>query len=210
MGVPKVSIDETTHVYKRLLNGIVAPSNTQVLTFANPAIKSKYYTEDGREVGKAAHLGCRFYDEGRLDWASLETPRGATERAARLMAKVRGRVQSYVAFRKDTGFEPDLIEYVTYSEALDVAGTIDRTGTFPPSPVIWLIDLKGGAVQEWHGEQTAGYTLMEFPGSHEGIMRGALYLKDNGARAQLKVHTDIEDFRKFVDAAKKFHRENPK
>ena len=205
---PKVAIDEETHIYKRLVDGVVVPSCTQVISFANPSPASRFYTVDGREVGKDAHLGCRYYDEGCLDWSSLETPSGADERVARLKAKVRGRIQSYIRFREDTGFEPDLIEFVTYSEELDVAGTIDRTGRFPGQPEQWLIDLKGGAELEIHGWQTAGYTLMEFPKDPYGIMRGALYLKDNGSRAQLRIHKNIEDFAEFVDAAKKFHREN--
>lgn len=200
---PKVVIDESTHVYTKRADGIVVPSNTGVLRAAGHGV-SRFYTEDGREVGKAAHLGCRFYDEGRLEWASLDTPAGADARTAKLKAKVRGRVKSYVEFRKDTGFEPDLIEFVTFSEELGVAGTIDRTGTFPGDPANWVIDLKGGAEADWHAYQTAGYTLMEFPHNSGEVKRAALYLRDDGKRAQLRVHSNANDFAKFLEAVHEF------
>jgi hypothetical protein len=206
-GTPKVRIDEATHIYTRLSDGVVVPSNTQVLRFSGHGV-SNFYTEDGREVGKAAHLACRFYDEGRLDWASLEPPLGDDQKTVLLKLKVKKRLESYIKFREDTVFTADLVEFLAYSEELNVAGQIDRTGTFWGSDRHVLLDLKGGAEHDWHGYQTAGYTLMEFPTNPYHITRGCVYLKDDGSRAKLRLHKKASDFDEFISCVQRFHREN--
>lgn len=210
-GTSAVVLDEATHVYSRRADGRVVPSNTEVLTFAYPEIKCKYFTEDGKEVGRAAHLACRLLGQGRLDWKSLDPKPTDDAHTTKLKLKVLGRARAYQKFLTETRFVPDLIEFVTYSEDLDVAGTIDVTGRFPSDfdGVVTLLDLKGGAESFWHAYQTAGYSLMEFPKIHQFVRRGALYLRDNGTYL-LRMHKNGEDFHKFAAAAQKFHRANPR
>ena len=205
---PDIAFDEASHIYR--WKGEIVPSNTGVLKASGHGV-NPYYTDDGREVGKAVHLACQYYDEGRLEFSSLETPLGADERTAKLKAKVRGRVAAYIRFREETGFEPDLIEFITFSPELRVAGTLDRTGTFPDNRSrMTLLDLKGGAEAKWHGYQTAGYALMEFPCSYGHldpmVQRAALYLGDNG-KYKFRIHRMATDFDEFRTAVAEYYRQ---
>lgn len=203
---PAFRVDLARHLY--FLGDEQLPGNTTVLKAAGH-IDTTFYTDDGKAVGSALHLACRYYDEGRLDERTLETPPGADERTAKLKAKVRARFRAYVRFRSETGFIPDLIEFATYSLALKVAGTLDRTGNFPHDKWLTLLDIKGGAPAKWHGYQTGGYALMGAGGSYGEwgrlVQRAALYLRDD-CTYRLKFHRDPEDLNVFTRAALDFHK----
>jgi hypothetical protein len=101
---------------------------------------SEFYLERGSDV----HLICQDIDKGVPDWWS------DTDLA--------GYAQSYINFKAETGFIPDLIEHPVYHDIRKYKGTLDRTGRFAAFKGPNVVDIKSGIVAEWTALQTAGYT----------------------------------------------------
>lgn len=155
-------------------------------------IETAYYTEEGRDRGSAVHLLCQALDEGReIDESKIDD------------ARTLGRFRAYKRFKDETGFRPILIEKPSYSAALMIACTPDRTGQFGANNPVSVIDLKGGAKSKWHPYQTAfqAIALFKYP---QDYPRYALYLKDSG-RYNLETHEDRHDFEVARAAAIIYH-----
>jgi hypothetical protein len=162
-----IELDEHRHVYR--VGGIVRPSVTQALKEAG-LIDTHWYTEEARLRGKAAHVACQFLDEDDLDWESV-------------LAPYRGFVQGWAKFKRDSGFQIGrdgegrlLVEYRVYHPLFGYCGTLDRQGTIGSTD--YVIDLKTGAAEDWHGYQLAGYSQC-FP-NPLARKRLTVHLKANG------------------------------
>lgn len=102
--------------------------------------------EWGRARGTAVHKAIHLYEQGLLDPLTLH-------------ADVAGPFQSYLAFKKDTGYEPEAVEEPVVSTRLRVRGTPDTYGPFPTERAI--LDVKCSKQPDFEGAafQLAAYAL---------------------------------------------------
>jgi hypothetical protein len=140
--------DERTHAYTH--NGVCVPSVTRTLDMAGlvsfDAVR-KDILERKSEIGTMVHLATHYYDEGVLDWDSVNED-------------CKGRIEAWANFRADTGFVPRIIEvpFLASMNGMTFGLKPDRIGVFGKAEAI--IDLKTSAsVEDWVGVQTAGYAL---------------------------------------------------
>lgn len=108
---------------------------------------------EAREKGKAAHAATHYYDEGSLKAGSVDP-------------RIEPYLESWIGFRKATGFKPALLETPLWHPGLLLAGTIDRAGMFEgfegcDPRDLYTVDIKLGdpddAGAQW---QTASYATM--------------------------------------------------
>lgn len=93
------------------------------------------------------HLATKFYDRGTLDWNSLDN-------------LTRGRTEAWAEFRRETGFNPRIIEeqYIAEVNGMSYGLTVDREGIMGGRPTI--VEIKTTVnVERWFAIQTAGYAL---------------------------------------------------
>jgi hypothetical protein len=139
--------NEERHEY--MVDGVLRPSVTQALKEAG-LIHTEWYTDEARLRGKAVHAACQFLDENDLDWDTV-------------LPEYRGFVQGWESFKRDSGFQigraangQPLIEYRLYHPGFGYSSTLDREGSIGSDD--YLLDIKTGGPEEWHGYQLAGYS----------------------------------------------------
>lgn len=119
---------------------------TQILS-ATGLYDFQYADEEAKERGSRVHLATHFFDEGDLDWRSVDE---ADEPF----------IRGWQEFRRDTQFVPDLIEHPVENTLYQYRGTLDRLGTVKGRPLQVLIDLKtsnSGQISKNVGLQLAAY-----------------------------------------------------
>ena len=138
--IPGLTLDEPTHQYQ--LHGRPLPSVTGILA-SSTIVDASHFTEESRIRGQHVHQAAHFFDDDDLDLDSVRP-------------EIRPYLDAYIAFRRDTGFYPVLIEQRLHHSA-GFAGTLDRVG--------WLndrliqLDLKSGGMPKSTGLQTAAYEM---------------------------------------------------
>jgi hypothetical protein len=196
---PGVCLNEERHEYT--VSGIVRPSVTQCLHAAG-LIDAQWYTEDARLRGIAVHAACQFLDEDDLDWRSV-------------LPAYEGYVRAWEKFKQDSGFRINLdesgkrlIEYRLFHPVFGYCGTLDRQGVIGSDE--YLIDLKTGGPEEWHGYQLAGYSQC-FPNAFSR-KRLTVHLKANG-RYTTREHSLVQfasDWQVFSASVVIWHAQNKK
>lgn len=175
--------DKKTHVYR--IDGVVVPSNTQILTEVG-IVDTQWYTEEGKIRGHNVHLACQMLDEDDLNFDALDS-------------ELLPYVKAYQKFKAESGFKPDLIEVPCFNHTFHYATTLDRTGTFP-SGEYTLLELKSGAVEPWAALQLAGQNEC----LEKRISRHVLQLKSDGTY-RLTKFTDPNDRNVFLSAVSVVH-----
>lgn len=179
----QLHFDEATHTYT--VKGIHVPSVTEILAGVGVIdfdAVPEWCRERGLERGSYVHLATQFFDEGDLDWNTVDPD-------------LRGYVHAYIAFRQDTGFEPHLIEHQGYNPVLRYAGTLDRAGIMNQRNI--LLDIKTGTTPKWVCWQTAGYQNMGIQ-TLRYVERYALELREDGHYRLSEAMFNTQDFRDFV------------
>lgn len=144
----KFSFNEATHCYTQ--GGIEIPSVTRTLDHAGLVSYDMIRAEILQRkslIGTYVHVGTQYYDEGKLDWSSLDD-------------HTKGRVEAWANFRAETGFVPRRIEarFIAEVNGMKFGLTVDREGLFRTNEAI--IDIKTSATfQHWWAVQGAGYAL---------------------------------------------------
>ena len=163
-----VCLDEAAHLYT--VAGVERPSVTQILKDAG-LIDTTWYTEEARERGKAVHLATQFLDEDDLDWNTV-------------VPNYRGYVQAWERFKTESRFQIGhdasgklLIEYRLFHSVSGYCGTLDRLGTIGTAE--YLIDIKTGDAEQWHGYQIAAYSQC-LPNPHSR-KRMTVHLRASGS-----------------------------
>ena len=163
-----VHLDEAAHLYTAA--GVERPSVTQILKDAG-LIDTTGHTEEARERGKAVHLATQFLDEDDLDWNTV-------------VPNYRGYVQAWERFKTESRFQIGrdasgklLIEYRLFHSVSGYCGTLDRLGTIGTAE--YLIDIKTGDAEEWHGYQIAAYSQC-LPNPHSR-KRMTVHLRASGS-----------------------------
>jgi hypothetical protein len=183
--VPVIRFDEATHTYWQGSERV--PSVTQILgAMTNFDGIRPEVLDFARQRGQAAHLGTELYDQGVLDWDSVDD-------------EIRPYIEAWQRFRSDTGFEPDLIEERVHHPLLRYAGTLDRTGWFGDTYA--LVDIKCvAAMSPCTGPQTAAYAKalqVCRPDLPEITERYAVQLLPTG-RYKLHTYQKRDDFSVFL------------
>lgn len=172
-----------THIY--MLNGQMIPSVTQVLECVG-LLDTQWFTDYHRWRGSAVHMACHYLDEGALDWNTVQS-------------EYSGHVAAYSQFKKDTGFEPEMIEKPLYCPTWRFAGTPDRVGLLNGRRAV--IDLKNVSSAPAYQLQTAGYAWLAGP---RQALRFTLHLKPDGAY-KLQKHDNADDVQDFFAALRITH-----
>jgi hypothetical protein len=151
---------------------------------------ASFWTDDGKEQGKALHKWLLFLASGRDTDQPVEI-------------ELAGRVAAIRKFIKDTKFRLSFGETPQYDAATDTACTPDIWGYI--GPWAWVIDAKRGAKMKIHELQTAcqKIALASYSRFH-AQKRGSLYLMDNGDY-RLVEHTDRADEQRWRAIAAAFH-----
>lgn len=140
--IAQLVFDEPSHTY--FLDGVRIPSVTQILE-AVGVVDFSYLPPGTRKMalerGRRVHLATQFDDEADLDLDGLDEA-------------LLPYVQSWRNWRRDSGFEPTLIEYLGYHPS-GYAGRMDRFGKIRSRSL--LVDIKTNSMEGWVRLQTAGY-----------------------------------------------------
>jgi len=175
----RVTFTESDHTYRDEA-GVLVPGVTGTLSDAGLIDGSEWFTEFSRNRGSMIHLATALYDRGELDMTSVDD-------------RIVGYVNAWIAFRRDSRFEPVLIEHVVAHDNPRFAGTLDRAGVMGGKKV--LLDIKTGKMPRWTALQTAAYQRCV----PEYTTRCGIELRDDGT---YRLHTfgDRYDWTVFAAA----------
>lgn len=173
-----LTFEPSTHTFR--LGDRVIPSITQILQ-AQGLINTDYFTLEGRERGRLVHLACQFYDEGCLDWKTVDP-------------RIVGYVRAWEKFRRESHFNPDASEVPLYSETLLFAGIPDRwTRLYEKRQIV---EIKTGVIAPWVALQTAAQDLLINDSRYSERM--AVQLKPDGNYTTKQFAKHIQDRQWFL------------
>jgi hypothetical protein len=164
--MPRLDFEPVAHRYA--LDGRPLPSVTQIL---DPLLDwtgvPRAILDAARLFGQQVHAACDLYDNGVLDWQSLDP---------HLAAYVRG----WQKFLQESAASVVISEYRVFDARLGYAGTLDAVVDW--KGVLWLIDRKSGAVPPTTGPQTAAYAnaLRSMGSGFASTKRGVVALQPDG------------------------------
>ena len=170
---PAVEFDEASHTYR--LDGAIVPSVTSVLEPVRLETGgSQEVREYKRQIGKALDLCIELHHRQDLDFGTVSE-------------EVLPFFEAWLAFLRDTGFRPLLLQPVVYSRKLRFAGKPDIFGTRVPDSANpdELIDTKCTfAMDQATAIQTAGYSIaaLESLGIRVKTRAGLQLLRDGTYR----------------------------
>ncbi len=127
-------------------------------------IDTRWFTKEGRIRGALVHEITAMIDLDCMDMVNTDR------------WDLFGYLFAWKLFCKEKKFVPEGIERMIYNEDGDYAGTYDRDGLMKKEP--WLLDIKTGAHQRYHGLQLAGYAAGDE--LLAGYRRGIVHLRKNG------------------------------
>lgn len=136
------------------------------------------------DIGTAAHAACWYWDEGDLDWDTVDDA-------------VLPYVMGWTRFRNETGFTPRIIEQRGIGEMAGVryGYTLDREGVFDGKD--YLIEIKcTAAVEPSWAPQTAAYEHALFKIDGKRRRRIAVHLRPNGSYSLVRLQ-DVQDYMIF-------------
>lgn len=140
-----LEFNEEQHQYKA--EGIVVPSVSQVLQDLG-FVDDTWFTEYGRDRGRAAHKAILYEDEGNLDYATLDPV-------------LVPRVEAWKSFRNDMGWVSRIKETPMYHPIYRFAGTPDDIGTHRKADLNFaIVDIKTGQAMPYHALQLALYACL--------------------------------------------------
>lgn len=169
-----------THEYR--IDGRLVPSVTQVINAVLPGWQAgEWYMRRGT----ALHHGCRFLDEGRLDWSSVSP-------------EIEPRIKAWAKFRDEFPAEVLACE-LPLGHVIGFAGTLDRVLRQAEASDGIICDIKSTITPQvrlqlaayrllWAGQTATGAT---WANGHVKINRGvAVELRDDGTYSTLWMNAD--------------------
>ena len=173
------------------------PGFTEIATAVGIIKPSHFYTEAGRDEGKAIHAWFLFLAQG-------QEPEAAPDE------RIAGRVEAIRKFLREHRFKLIGGETPVGSLGLGYACTPDVWGEL--DGFVSLIEAKRGGELKYHRAQTAAQRIALFDAGVPVVHRHALYLRDGDYR--LEKHSDRQDetrWRVVVNGfhAGKFYQEAP-
>lgn len=190
--IHRIEFNEELHEYK--MDGVVYPSVSEVLQDTG-FVDDTWFTEFGRERGKAAHKAILYDDQGILDHATLDP---------RLVP----RLEAWRKFKLDMGWVSRMKEQPLACPVLRIAGTPDDIGTHRMAQLgFCIVDAKCGQPMPYHALQLALYAYMlgqlvcVDPADIERI---GVHLKADGSY-KIKRYTDKKDILVAFSTVSLFH-----
>lgn len=184
-----LQFDPVEHRY--YYNGLWIPNVTSILeVMVDYSMVPGPVLEAAALRGNAVHTACHYYNEGDLDWSTLDEDWF-------------GYVSAYIAFLDDTGFHVEHSERRVFHRPLRYAGTLDLAGVFRK---VWpdrraLGDIKTTAVMHpVVALQTAAYAEAlhrELKAKDRYTHRFTLQLQRDGTY-NIEWHEAAHDFQRFA------------
>jgi len=155
-----VDFQESSHTLS--VSGRVLPSVTTILSGAGMIKGEEFFQQEAAYRGSAVHMICELDDLGDLD------------EDQQIVQQHCGYLEAARKFKKDSGFDPRVIERPLADVSLGFAGIPDRFGfsAWPPKPTV--VDWKTGAIGKHVGLQLAAYVHLACVNDLEG-MAGPAY-----------------------------------
>jgi hypothetical protein len=171
----KIDFDARDHSYR--VDGKRMDSVTQVLKYEG-FIDTRWYKPSGTARGTLVHQGTEAIDRGDLradDFAGQE---------------IYMYLKAWESFVSDSALTMLHIERSVGSKKYEYCGTIDRLASNMEGT--WLIDIKSGKQELWHGLQLAAYAqaveeTLGITVSHRRVVR----LRNNGRYSVDREHKEI-------------------
>ena len=172
-----LQFDEEKHEYR--LRGKVLPSVTTIIKAILPP-QYEFAGEWHMQRGAATHKACELFDQGLLDWASVDP-------------EIEPRVKAWQSFRQQKPMRIAANEKRLAHPKLLYAGTLDRM--FGQTGDLTLCDLKNSVTPHVR-LQLAAYSIL-WTASGGGIVKRAVAVEllDNGNfkclwidKAELRIH----------------------
>lgn len=187
-----LTFDKATHTYT--LDGRPIPSVTQILRDVGIIDTSApWYTEEARDLGSRVAIATHWHD-----WSVLDGDNPDFAKLERLAPDALPYVKAWCDFLNQTHTRVIKSEVAVSNRVLRYAGTYDRL--IDMNGKTYLIDIKTGRKENWHGLQTAAYA-----GALQGYMlRGAVYLSADG-KWKFEPHNDPDDWPAFQAACSVWH-----
>lgn len=177
--------DHRLHAY--VMDGEPIPSITDIVC-PKDDFASTRYTDEHRDRGHLVHALTRAIDEG-------------TFRPEMVPAGYEGFASGWSEFLALFAPKMQSIETPFGNRAYRIGGTPDRVAILPTESltVPAIIDIKSGAVAEWHALQTAGYAVLI---DRPDAIRVGVYLSNRRQRPVVKFHRnpgDISEFKRRLE-----------
>lgn len=177
-----VTLDEDRNVYFDSTTGQVFTRVSTILSdLGLLPYRPGQVPEQRMLEGEFVHIATALFDEGTLDWGSVDPA-------------YEGYVRGWEAFTQECEYQPLTIEQVVYNPLAEYAGTLDRVCTIAKQRGV--LDIKTGVPIAATKLQTAAYS--ECLGG--GHLRWVVYLNDKG-RYKLVRHENPGDINVFMAAA---------
>ena len=185
-----VNLDIEDHIYFTEDFNIV-PGVTEILQ-AVGIINKQWFADQARIRGSYVHKATALWDDGCLREDTLDP----------ILIPY---LEAWKRFRRETSFQPELIEHPVYSQRYGYAGTLDRWGSWPGHGKT-LLDIKTGYAPRWAELQLAAYEAA-LPRYTDGG-RVTIHLKNNG-RYNIIENDDDDALPNFLYALKVYKYINP-
>lgn len=182
-----LTFEPEPHIYR--FRGVVVPSVTQVLE-ASGVVDYSYLPPAMRKFalqrGSLIHLATQYDDEGDLDLTALDET-------------LVPYVHAWRAFRRDTCFEPEVIEERVYDPNRNYAGSLDRAGFYLNRRRV-VVDLKSNNAEAWVALQLAAYAQAFEPDQAALLDRVCVELHGDGTY-RIITYRGVDQARDFSDFA---------
>jgi len=176
------------------LAGIKRPSVTEILraTGVSTDFESLGATSDllrgqiefKRDLGTALHADIHSFDDGALNWATVDD-------------RVLPYLEAWMVYRENSGLKPLARERLVFHPALNYAGTLDGIFERPDGTKV-LLDVKTGDPEDAAAHlQTAGYQLAyacEHPDIYIGERCSVQLLPEHRTPYRVTPYRDFDDF----------------
>lgn len=174
---PGISFDPESHVY-RTDGGNPVLSVTTIIRRAGLS-DPRFYSDEARDRGTAAHLAIQYINEGTLDDDTVHE---------RILPYVLG----YRRWLSQSGFVVEQAERIVHNPIYGYAGTVDIVGTLNGLPAV--VDVKTGTMQPWTALQLAAYAEAIAP--RKNILRFGLEIRQDSSYRfeQFAERTDFDVF----------------
>ncbi len=186
----ELTLDEITHQYRLGDQPVLGVSH---ILEAAAITDKRWVTEEGLLRGTHIHSTVELHVKNDLD-------------ESRLDPRLHGYLAAWKAFERESGFKVDQVEGVWQCEVkrhhplYRYAGKIDLIGSIGGRR--FVIDLKSGDPDVWHGFQLAGYAMLEEGnGSRQSARRerANVYVRPDGVHRFVE-RRDRNDFEVFKAA----------
>ena len=188
-----LTLNEATHEYRVDNRPVLGVS--QIIAAAGLSDMS-WVSEEALKRGSYVHEAIQLHVEGTLDEKELDP-------------KLVGYLNAWKAFERESGFKVRQVNGIWQSEIRKAhpiygyAGTMDHLGDLAGH--FTVLDVKSGDPDDWHGDQLAGYAMLEdFPAGNPRPNRANLYVRPDGSYrfVERKNREDFETFKAALTIAR--------